>query len=84
MKFIFIAFIVLMIILMAAFSIKAKRKMRYFITYILSGLAIYIAFCIIGNFYEPLSLNLNGFNLAVSASCSVPGVLFLLALKFLV
>lgn len=83
MNIAFMVFILLMVILMIIFSFKAKKRMRYFILYALSGLGIYILLCIIGNFYEPLKLNLNVFNLAVSASCGVPGVLFLLALKFL-
>ncbi len=83
MNIVFIIFIVIMVILMAVFSFKAKKRMRYFIVYSLSGLLLYTLLCIIGSFYEPLSLNLNVFNLAVSASCGAPGVLFLLALKFL-
>ncbi len=83
MNIVFIVFIIAMVTLMIIFSFKAKKRMRYFILYALSGLGLYILLCVIGNFYEPLKLNVNGFNLAISASCGVPGVLFLLALKFL-
>ncbi len=83
MKIIFIIFIVAMLILTAAFSLAAKRKIRCFLLYLLSGVGLFVIMCILGNFYEPVKLNLNWFNLTVSASCGVPGVLFLLALKFL-
>lgn len=83
MNIAFTVFITVMVIIMIIFSFRAKRRMRYFIYYALSGIAVYILMCVIGNYYEPLKLNLNGFNLAVSASCGAPGVLFLLALKYL-
>ncbi len=83
MNIVYIIFVALMLIMMVAFSSKAKRRMRYFVFYVLSGVGFYILLCIIGSFYEPIKLNLNLFNLTVSASCGAPGVLFLLALKFL-
>ena len=83
MNIVFVIFVVLMTALMTFFSLKAKRRLRYFVLYALSGLGLYIFMCIIGSFYEPLKLNLNVFNLAVSTTCGAPGVLFLLTLKFL-
>lgn len=83
MNIAFAVFISVMILLLLIFSLNAKNRMKYFICYAVSGLAAYFLLCIIGNYYEAVKLNLNWFNLLVSASCGAPGVLFLLALKYL-
>jgi len=64
-------------------SVKYPNRKKHFWIYLLSGLLSYIICLVIGQFYDVLKLELNMFNLSVSAVGGIPGVAFLYMLKFL-
>ena len=78
------------IIILSAFALcliiastKHPKAKKHFWLYLLSGVLAYIGCLIIGLFYEPLRLELNLFNMSVSATGGIPGVAFLYCIKYL-
>ena len=81
-----IAVIIILSILALALiiaSAKYPNRKKHFWLYFLSGLITYIICLVLGNFYDVISLELNLFNISVSAVGGIPGVAFLFALEYL-
>ena len=83
MKMAVTVILIVMALALIITSVKHPNRKKHFWLYLLSGLLTYVGCLIIGLFYEPLRLELNLFNLSVSATGGIPGVAFLYCIKYL-